>query len=163
MFHGRLPTWTVATTALLAVSMAITVPSRPLEPGEVRVAIKAALTCGTDLKVFKRGYHAKMIVPPAVFGHELAGVIAERGAPEYAKVRLLIEQGTGQELVPELLFGVVPLAFAMKLAEEASAGVFDHFRSFASMSPRMLPVLMATKNGVQASGHELFPAKGGRG
>ncbi len=94
---------------------------------------------------------------------QVAGVIAERGAPEYAKVRLLIEQGTGQELVPELLFGVVPLAFAMKLAAEASAGVFDHFRSFATMSPRMLPVLMATKNGVQASGHELFPAKGGRG
>jgi L-iditol 2-dehydrogenase len=49
----------------------------PLNPGEVRVRIEAALTCGTDLKVFKRGYHAKMIVPPAVFGHELAGVISE--------------------------------------------------------------------------------------
>jgi L-iditol 2-dehydrogenase len=44
-------------------------------PGEVRVRIGAALTCGTDLKVFRRGYHAKMIVPPAIFGHELAGVI----------------------------------------------------------------------------------------
>jgi len=51
-----------------------------LNPGEVRVRIEAALTCGTDLKVFKRGYHAKMIVPPAVFGHELAGVIAEVGS-----------------------------------------------------------------------------------
>ena len=50
---------------------------RPLGPGEARVRIEAALTCGTDLKVFKRGYHAKMIVPPAVFGHELAGVITE--------------------------------------------------------------------------------------
>jgi len=49
----------------------------PLKPGEVRVRVEAALTCGTDLKVFKRGYHAKMIVPPAVFGHELAGVISE--------------------------------------------------------------------------------------
>jgi L-iditol 2-dehydrogenase len=49
----------------------------PLKPGEVRIRIEAALTCGTDLKVFKRGYHAKMIVPPAVFGHELAGVISE--------------------------------------------------------------------------------------
>jgi L-iditol 2-dehydrogenase len=48
-----------------------------LRPGEVRIQIEAALTCGTDLKVFKRGYHAKMIVPPAVFGHELAGVISE--------------------------------------------------------------------------------------
>src|SRR5262247_1345130 len=49
----------------------------PLKAGEVRIAIEAALTCGTDLKVFKRGYHAKMIVPPAVFGHELSGVISE--------------------------------------------------------------------------------------
>lgn len=61
------------------------VAERPLAPGEVRVRIGAALTCGTDLKVFKRGYHAKMLVPPTVFGHELAGKIietrnAERGA-----------------------------------------------------------------------------------
>src|SRR5438105_13302524 len=48
-----------------------------LQPGEVRIRIEAALTCGTDLKVFKRGYHARMIVPPAIFGHELAGVISE--------------------------------------------------------------------------------------
>lgn len=52
----------------------------PLKPGEIRIQIEAALTCGTDLKVFKRGYHAKMIVPPAVFGHELAGVISEIGS-----------------------------------------------------------------------------------
>ena len=52
----------------------------PLQAGEVRLRIEAALTCGTDLKVFKRGYHAKMIVPPAVFGHELAGVISELGS-----------------------------------------------------------------------------------
>ncbi len=45
--------------------------------GGVRIQIEVALTCGTDLKVFKRGYHARMIVPPAVFGHELVGVIAE--------------------------------------------------------------------------------------
>ncbi len=53
------------------------VAERPLAPGEVRLRIGAALTCGTDLKVFKRGYHAKMLVPPTVFGHELAGEIAE--------------------------------------------------------------------------------------
>jgi L-iditol 2-dehydrogenase len=50
-----------------------------LKAGEVRISIEAALTCGTDLKVFKRGYHARMIVPPAVFGHEFAGVITELG------------------------------------------------------------------------------------
>jgi L-iditol 2-dehydrogenase len=52
---------------------------RPLQHGEVRMAIEAALTCGTDLKVFKRGYHAKMISPPSVFGHEMAGRICELG------------------------------------------------------------------------------------
>ena len=50
---------------------------QPLEVGQVRIDIQAALTCGTDLKVFRRGYHAKMIVPPALFGHELSGVISE--------------------------------------------------------------------------------------
>jgi L-iditol 2-dehydrogenase len=54
-----------------------TVAEPRLQPGQVRVRIGAALTCGTDLKVFKRGYHARMIVPPAVFGHEFAGVISE--------------------------------------------------------------------------------------
>ena len=44
-------------------------------PEDVLVRVRAALTCGTDLKVFRRGYHAKMIVPPALFGHELAGDI----------------------------------------------------------------------------------------
>ena len=43
--------------------------------GEVRVRIGAALTCGTDVKVYRRGYHARMIQPPAVFGHEMAGTI----------------------------------------------------------------------------------------
>lgn len=53
------------------------VAPKPLQAGEVRIGIRAALTCGTDLKVYRRGYHARMIVPPAVFGHELSGVIEE--------------------------------------------------------------------------------------
>ncbi|MEN9572328.1 MAG: hypothetical protein RL514_183 [Verrucomicrobiota bacterium] len=59
------------------------VPERPLAPGELRVRIGAALTCGTDLKVFKRGYHAKMLVPPTVFGHELAGEVVEVQSSEF--------------------------------------------------------------------------------
>ena len=47
--------------------------------GDVLVRVKAALTCGTDVKVFRRGYHARMIVPPALFGHELAGDIVGLG------------------------------------------------------------------------------------
>ena len=46
---------------------------------DILVRVKAALTCGTDVKVFLRGYHARMIIPPAVFGHELAGDVVEVG------------------------------------------------------------------------------------
>ncbi|MBM3766471.1 MAG: alcohol dehydrogenase, partial [Acidobacteria bacterium] len=49
-------------------------------PGDVLVRVKAALTCGTDVKVFRRGYHARMIQPPALFGHELAGDIVAAGS-----------------------------------------------------------------------------------
>ncbi|HZU10204.1 MAG TPA: alcohol dehydrogenase catalytic domain-containing protein [Pseudacidobacterium sp.] len=48
-------------------------------PGEIVVRIAAALTCGTDLKVYRRGYHAKMLKPPIPFGHELAGTVEEAG------------------------------------------------------------------------------------
>ena len=48
-------------------------------PGDILVRVKAALTCGTDVKVFRRGYHARMIVPPALFGHELAGDVVAVG------------------------------------------------------------------------------------
>jgi len=51
------------------------VPVPAVGPGEVRIKIGAALTCGTDVKVFRRGYHAKMLRPPTAFGHELAGTI----------------------------------------------------------------------------------------
>ncbi|HML15650.1 MAG TPA: zinc-binding dehydrogenase [Bryobacteraceae bacterium] len=47
--------------------------------GDVLVRVRAALTCGTDVKVFSRGYHARMIVPPALFGHELAGDVVAMG------------------------------------------------------------------------------------
>lgn len=50
-----------------------------LGESDVLVRVKAALTCGTDVKVFRRGYHARMIIPPAVFGHELAGDIVGVG------------------------------------------------------------------------------------
>ncbi len=55
------------------------IPIPRVGPGEVLVRIRAALTCGTDLKVYRQGFHARMIVPPAVFGHELAGVVEEVG------------------------------------------------------------------------------------
>ena len=47
--------------------------------GEILIRVAAALTCGTDLKVYRRGYHAMMLQPPVSFGHELAGTVASVG------------------------------------------------------------------------------------
>src|ERR1700693_5771097 len=61
---------------------------------EVLVRVGVALTCGTDLKVWKRGYHARMIQPPSLFGHELAGVVEEKGSSVNGGVR------TGMRVLP---------------------------------------------------------------
>jgi L-iditol 2-dehydrogenase len=55
----------------------VDVPS--IAAGDLLVRVRAALTCGTDVKVFRRGYHARMIRPPALFGHELAGDVVAVG------------------------------------------------------------------------------------
>jgi L-iditol 2-dehydrogenase len=45
--------------------------------GEILVKIKAALTCGTDLKAFRQGH--PVIPMPGVFGHEFSGIVAKTG------------------------------------------------------------------------------------
>lgn len=47
--------------------------------GEVVIRVGAATTCGTDLKVWRRGGHARMLKPPTLFGHEAAGQIVAVG------------------------------------------------------------------------------------
>lgn len=56
-----------------------TVPNPEPGPGEVVIKISAATTCGTDLKVWRRGGHARMLKPPTLFGHEAAGTIVALG------------------------------------------------------------------------------------
>ena len=53
-------------------------PGRP-GPGEVAVEVKAAATCGTDLKSYRRGHPTLFPTLPARFGHEFAGVVTEVG------------------------------------------------------------------------------------
>ena len=45
--------------------------------GEILVRIKVALTCGTDLKAYRRGH--PVIPMPGVFGHEFSGIVAATG------------------------------------------------------------------------------------
>ncbi len=47
--------------------------------GELMLRVGAALTCGTDLKVYRRGYHAAMLTLPCLFGHEVAGTVVDAG------------------------------------------------------------------------------------
>lgn len=46
-------------------------------PGEILVEVKAATTCGTDLKAFQRGH--PQIPMPGLLGHEYSGVVAQAG------------------------------------------------------------------------------------
>ena len=49
-------------------------------PGEVVVAVDAALTCATDAKMMRLGQHPALPAPPAPFGHEASGTVASVGA-----------------------------------------------------------------------------------
>jgi len=47
--------------------------------GEILVKVRAATTCGTDVKIFQRGYVSGVIQYPTVFGHEWAGDVVKVG------------------------------------------------------------------------------------
>lgn len=49
-------------------------------PGEVLVKIGTALTCGTDLKAYRRGHPTLFKTIPSPFGHEFAGTVAAVGS-----------------------------------------------------------------------------------
>lgn len=48
-----------------------------LEKGEVLVKVEAALTCGTDIKTYKRGHPVLIKTVPSGFGHEFAGTVVK--------------------------------------------------------------------------------------
>lgn len=48
---------------------------KPLEKGEILVKVKAALTCGTDVKTYRRGHPVLIKSIPSGFGHEFSGVV----------------------------------------------------------------------------------------
>ena len=54
------------------------VPIPKAGPGELIVKNQIALTCGTDVKMFKRGH--PLAKPPQIMGHEFAGIISEVGS-----------------------------------------------------------------------------------
>ena len=69
--------------------------------GDVLVRVRAALTCGTDVKVFRRGYHAKMIRPPdhreregsrsKLLGTAMRAANDPAGRPNYRDLGLMLQ------------------------------------------------------------------------
>lgn len=50
-----------------------------IDPGEILVAVDTALTCGTDVKCYRRGHPVLLSKIPSPFGHEFAGRVAAIG------------------------------------------------------------------------------------
>ncbi len=48
--------------------------------GELLIRVDAATTCGTDVKVYRRGGHPTMLALPSPFGHEVTGTVVRAGA-----------------------------------------------------------------------------------
>ena len=51
------------------------VPIKPIQDGEIIVKIMSALTCGTDVKTYRRGHPVLIKNIPSGFGHEFSGIV----------------------------------------------------------------------------------------
>jgi L-iditol 2-dehydrogenase len=66
--------------ALLHGPRDVRIEEVPIPSGEVVVRVRAATTCGTDIKMWRRG-HPALDAYPCAFGHETAGVREDSGEP----------------------------------------------------------------------------------
>lgn len=57
-------------------------PDRPLEPGEVRIAVEGTGVCGTDVRIYKGEHSAYADAEGRIPGHEIVGRITESAADE---------------------------------------------------------------------------------
>jgi L-iditol 2-dehydrogenase len=52
-------------------------PVPQLAPGELLIKVETALTCGTDVKCYRRGHPVLLKTFPSPFGHEFSGIVAQ--------------------------------------------------------------------------------------
>ena len=55
------------------------IPMKPPQTGEAVVKVMSALTCGTDVKTFRRGHPVLIKNIPSGFGHEFSGIVEKVG------------------------------------------------------------------------------------
>jgi L-iditol 2-dehydrogenase len=60
-------------------------PIPELGPGELLVQVETALTCGTDVKCYRRGHPVLLKDFPSPFGHEFAGVVSRTFEDEHGR------------------------------------------------------------------------------
>ena len=60
---------------------------KPPESGEIVIKIMSALTCGTDVKTYRRGHPVLIKSIPSGFGHEFAGIV-DRIADDVKNVKV---------------------------------------------------------------------------
>ncbi len=94
------------------------------KPGEIQVKVEAALTCGTDVKIYKRGY--PFLTPPFPMGHEFAGTVVEVGegvAKDLIGKRVVTSNGAGCQFC----------FYCMRDQDNLCEGIEDDFDEFVQM------------------------------
>ncbi len=86
------------------------------QEGEVLVKVKAALTCGTDTKMYKRGH--PQFPFPSPFGHEASGIVAVKGKG----VSILKE---GDEVMFPISYPCLRCSFCLKGLENQCENLFE--------------------------------------
>ncbi|MGO9602901.1 MAG: zinc-binding dehydrogenase [Candidatus Binataceae bacterium] len=112
------------------------VPSHP-GAGEILLQVRCALSCGTDLKAWRRGHPLWKM--PTPFGHEFAGVVAEVGLG-------VIEFAPGDEVMaaPTAPCGIC--FYCGRGQENLCATAIDKMVLGAYGDMLLLPALVVAKN-----------------
>lgn len=111
-------------------------------PGELLVKVHAAVTCGTDLKIYRRG-HPKF-PPPFIFGHEFGGEIVETG-PGVSGFR------TGMRVTANVISPCGTCFFCKRGQSNLCTGVIYNFGAFAEYMILPEPIVRGATLEIPAS------------
>ena len=103
------------------------VPTPSAGPGEVILRVLRCSVCGTDKRIFTHGQ--KNVVPPAITGHEIVGVVHEIGSGVDARIKI------GQKVVVATVVGCGKCIYCKRkqynLCDSFTALGYDYAGGFA--------------------------------